>query len=581
MKSEPQATKDLTEILPWLVIFRSFSLAFDTSKLLLAALGILTTASGWWVLSLVFTIGYEARPPQWSASLYSKSANPWSTFKKDRETWNLMHQAAGIGGTQQAFELEDLVETEEELIVLKEANLDRNDLGLFLKTSLLVNEGKISRERMDRVLTYLGKGKPKAQLTTWPWFEERGPNPYLLATGQSGIPWSAGQFWDWIITQETPVLIEPLVKVIRPALFLIHPEANFMQRLYFIFSLAWVIGVWSFFGGAISRIVVVQIARNENIGALGALKYARENLANFVSAPLFCPMIALFIFVVLMIFSGLGMIPVLGDIFISGLFWGVFLGLGLIMALVLVGLLGWPLMVATVSSEGLDSWESFSRGIQYLYSRAWNYIFYNLLAIGYGIVVVFFIGFMASFGVYLAKWSVASTPFIQSANRSPEYLFVYAPTSFGWRELLLQGAKVDGANVVVDGKIDHNTYRKFLGFDSENRSKKDSLVWWNIIGAIMVGVWLGVFFLFVVGFGYSYFWCAATFIFLLIRKDLDNNEINELHVDDEEESQYTSVLEKPAVPDPVVDSAPSKTRSLPVVEAPPTNSGGTDPKPLS
>ena len=580
MKQEPQPAQDITQILPWLVIFRSFSLAFDTSKLLLAALGILTTATGWWVLSFIFTLGYDAKPPQWSATLYAKSANPWSTFKKDRETWNLMHQAAGVGGLYQSFELEDLVETEEELTTLKEVNLGQNELGAGLKTSFLINQGKISRDRMEYVNSLIGTSKPRGLLTTWPWFEERGPNPYLLATGQSGIPWSVGRFWDWVIIQEVPVLIEPLVKVIRPALLLIHPEATFSQRLYFLFSLTWVIAVWSFFGGAISRIVVVQIARNENIGALGALKYARENMANFISAPLFCPMIAIFLFLVIMVFSLLGMIPVLGDIFISGLFWGVFMGLGLIMALVLVGLLGWPLMVVTVSSEGLDSWESFSRGIQYLYTRAWNYIAYNLLAVSYGIIVVFFIGFMASFGVYLAKWSVASTPFIQSVNRSPEYLFIYAPTSFGWRELLLQGAKVDGENIVVDGKVDQTAYRKYLGFDSETRSKKESLVWWNIIGAGLVAIWLGGFFLLVVGFGYSYFWCSATFIFLLLRKDLDNNEINELHIDDEEDEQFTSVLQKPAptAPTAAPEAPAAKSRSLPVVEAPPQKTDNSDDK---
>ena len=63
MKQEPQPAQDITRILPWLVIFRSFSLAFDTSKLLLAALGILTTATGWWVLSFIFTLGYDAKPP--------------------------------------------------------------------------------------------------------------------------------------------------------------------------------------------------------------------------------------------------------------------------------------------------------------------------------------------------------------------------------------------------------------------------------------------------------------------------------------------------------------------------------------
>jgi hypothetical protein len=133
---------------------------------------------------------------------------------------------------------------------------------------------------------------------------------------------------------------------------------------------------------------------------------------------------------------------------------------------------------------------------------------------------------------------------------------------------------------VVDGKVDQTAYRKYLGFDSETRSKKESLVWWNIIGAGLVAIWLGGFFLLVVGFGYSYFWCSATFIFLLLRKDLDNNEINELHIDDEEDEQFTSVLQKPVptAPTAAPETTAAKTRSLPVVEAPPQKSDNSDDK---
>lgn len=562
MKPENTAKQDIREFMPWLLLFRTFSLALDSSKLTLGALGILATAVGWWLLSLIFSLGYEAKAPQWSANSYSKSANPWGAFKTDRERWNLMHLASAIGGNESVYELEDLVETEQELQALKDLNLNKDNL--FSQAPLLVASGKLSREASERLGIYLGQIKPRGTINTLPWFEERGPNPYLLATGQAGIPWNAGRFWDWVITQQCPYLLEPLVKAIRPALLLIHPEASILQRVYFLGCLVWILTVWSFVGGAISRIVMVQIARNENIGMSGGLRFARENFINLVSAPLFCPIITLVLMLASMFFGLFGLIPVFGDIFISGLFWGVFLGLGLVMALVLVGLLAWPLMVATSSSEGLDSWESFSRGIQYLYSRPWNFIAYNLLTMSYGVVAIFFIGFMASFGVYLAKWSVGNTPLAQSLNRSPEYLFVYTPTSFGWRELLLQGAKVDGENLVVDGKIDAKAYQKFLGFDPKNRSEKDSLRWYNLIGAGLTGIWLGGFFLLVIGFGYSYFWVAFTLIFLLIRKDLDNNEIYELHLEEDEDSMMAPVLEKaskPAQPE-------TKSHSLPLVDAP-------------
>ena len=44
-------------------------------------------------------------------------------------------------------------------------------------------------------------------------------------------------------------------------------------------------------------------------------------------------------------------------IFVAGLFWPLVILVGLIMAVVLVGLVGWPLMYSTISAEGSDSFD--------------------------------------------------------------------------------------------------------------------------------------------------------------------------------------------------------------------------------
>ena len=69
----------------------------------------------------------------------------------------------------------------------------------------------------------LGKVKPYAVLDTWPWVENRGPNPFLMATGQLGKPWEVGHFWEWFLTQQVPVLIEPIVKLLSPVVYFFHP----------------------------------------------------------------------------------------------------------------------------------------------------------------------------------------------------------------------------------------------------------------------------------------------------------------------------------------------------------------------
>jgi hypothetical protein len=199
------------------------------------------------------------------------------------------------------------------------------------------------------------------------------------------------------------------------------------------------------------------------------------------------------------------------------------------MAGFLIGLVGWPLMVSTVSTEGTDSWEAVSRAYSYVFGRPWQFIWYSVLALVYGAIVVFFVGFMGSFTIYLAKWGVSQTPFIQRADRDPSFLFVYAPTSFGWRELLLEGVTVDGQPLVQNGRINDELYNRYL-----NGPSPDKLSWWNKAGAGLVGLWVGLLFLVVLGFGYSFFFSGFTIMYLLLRREVDGAEMDEVYLEEEE-----------------------------------------------
>ena len=212
-----------------------------------------------------------------------------------------------------------------------------------------------------------------------------------------------------------------------------------------------------------------------------------------------------------------------------------------------------------------------SRSYTYVFQRPWQYLWYSLVAVCYGAAVVFFIGFMGSFMVYLSKWGVAHTPFIQTANREPSYLFAYAPTSFGWRTLLLNNVVVDGQKLVQDGEIKKDVYDKYVGRDESYRDKPDELSWWNKVGAGLVAIWVGIVFLLVVGFGYSFFWSASTIIYLLMRRSVDTAELDEVYLEeDDQDGAYAGTLgPQPTAP---VETPPAKpgTQSLQLVEAPMT-----------
>lgn len=560
-RSEPREI-NWSQLLPWTVLFRGFRVAIDLGNLSLAAAGIIAMAFGWWVLALLFSPGPK---PDYLKD-YQRE-NGWAEFKEDYRHWDLRYETAAPADSREIVGAGDLADTSDEYKILR-------DLELALKTNTLTREQvparlnelvakkQISREQADRWAPRLGLEKPVGRLRTWPWFEDRGPNPFLLVTGQAGTLWEPGQFLNWLLTDQVPVLIEPLVKLFRPAAYFFNPRAGFWARVYFLLVLVWTLAVWALFGGAIARNAAVQIARQEKIGPLEALRFAARRYISLLTAPLFPLVIVAVIVLVLVIFGLFHMIPGFGDIVVDGLFWWLPLLLGLAMAVVLVGLVGWPLMIATVSTEGTDTWEAVSRSYSYVYQAPWHYIFYGAVALVYGAVLVFFVGLMGSLMVYLAKWGVSQGT---ARVREPSYLFVYAPTSFGWRALLLEGGKVDGEVLAENGRINERAYSKLVGNDPDYQGA-DRMTWYNKVGAFLVAVWLYLAFLLILGFGYSYFWSAGTIIYLLLRRKVDDAEMDEIYL--EEEDQDLSYAPA-AAPAPAPSSAPAGTgQPLQMVEPP-------------
>jgi hypothetical protein len=559
--------RDVTwrQLLPWTELFRGFQVALDLNKLLLAAAGILVMAFGWWLLAIIFGANFNDQPPIPGESKYNTgdAKKSWELFKRERDEWNLMHESAGVGGPTQKYETLDLANSLDEYEITKD--LDKPDTNIPAAIAELVRQGKLSDAKARVYLAKLGRYKPYGNLSTWPWFENRGPNPYMLVTGQAGIPWEAGRFWDWLVRDQLLVMIEPLVKFVQPIIYFFSPRSTGYTSFYFLCVMLWTLATWALFGGAITRIAAVQVTRGEKIGLREAVRFTLKRIASYLMAPLF-PLAFVFLLLILMVLFGyIHMIPVFGDIPWDGLLWWVMLIFGLVMAVTLVGLVGWPLMSATISTEGTDSWEAVSRSYSYVYQKPWHYIWYSLVAIAYGAVLVFFVGFMGSLTVYLAKWGVSETPGISKANRDPVFLFAYAPTSFGWRTLLLEDATVHGQKVVDNGEINQAAWNDYVGRNLDYTGG-DKLSWWNKVGAGLVAIWLGLVFLLMLGFGYSYFWSASTIIYLLMRRHVDAAELDEVYLEeDDQEGPYGGHFTPPAAP---ASSAVKPPSPVTMVESP-------------
>lgn len=645
MAEERSESREVTwrQLLPWTELFRTFQVALDLNKLLLAAAGIFVTWFLWWLLALIFAAPQDKTAPDWLANA-AKYDNNWATYRKERQRWNLMNEAVGLDANvanpdkRARYKVEDFAETKAEFTLftqvvdleqdVHEAADKRDARELYLATiSDLAkkpkdgdNEEEKARfkkkladweakkkklegnpnyewpslplspeeERLYRAkasqYARLSQPKPYGLLAVSPWNEDRGPNPYLLVTGQSGVPWEPGFFWEWFGREQAPVMVEPLVKFLRPIVYFLSPVNDWVTRFYFGMVVLCTLVVWSIFGGAITRIAVVQLARGEKIGVFEALRFTSRRFLSYAIAPLFVLGFCFVLTLIMVLLYLVGMIPYVGD-FVTAVIYPLYFVLGLIMAVAFVGLVGWPLMAATISAEGTDSWEAVSRSYSYVYQRPWHFIWYSLVSIAYGGVCLFFIGFMVSFSVYLAKWGMNQTPGSGYFEREPHYLFVYAPESFGWRELLLDGAQVTEyqkkpkyaalaarkAEVVLAkssrpagevgagrsgrwSRLDENAYEAYV---------RESLTWGNHLGAAIVAFWLGLVFLLMLGFGYSFFWTSSTIIYLLLRKSVDAAEMDEVYL---EEDDYEQTF--PPGPPATAVTPMQAGRSLPMVDAP-------------
>ncbi len=294
---------------------------------------------------------------------------------------------------------------------------------------------------------------------------------------------------------------------------LFSPTTTFAHLLYLLMCGVWALVIWAYFGAAITRLAAVRLACDERMTLGSALRHARSKCVSYMAAPMF-PLIGVFFVALPVVILGLFLRFGFG-ILLAGLVWPLALLAGAIMAILLLGLaFGWPLMWATISAEGTDSFDALSRSYAYTFQRPLNYLLYAILAAIIGGLGWMLVSNFAAVIISLTYWAA------------------------GW------GMGDEPSAMVAGGG--------------------------QGIGA--AGVWLIVFWvtcvkLLAVGYLYSFFFTAATAIYFLLRRDVDATEMDEVYLEEEEEQQTYGVPPQNAGE----SGAPAVDESGP--ETPPENQG--------
>jgi hypothetical protein len=334
------------------------------------------------------------------------------------------------------------------------------------------------------------------------WLAPYAKCPFEAATAAipdyPGMPAAPGQIGSWTAAaaRDNP-LIEAWHVLSQPARSVFRGDLGPSGLVAAILAGLWSVAVWAFFGGAITRMAVVQLASDERIRWTAALRFAARKWAAYFAAPLF-PLIGVLVAPVPIFFLGLLMRFDFGTLVVS-LIWPALLLLGLLMALLLLGLLfGWPLMWSTISAEGSDSFDALSRSYAYVFQRPLHYLFYVIVAAVLGFLGWLLVSNFAAAAIWLTYWAA------------------------GW------GCGTPRLQAVMSGAG---------------------------MGATVIRFWVDCVKLLAMGFVFSYFWTAACAIYLLLRRNVDATEMDEVFLEEEEQASGLPPLKMDSAGAPVVDDA--------------------------
>jgi len=287
------------------------------------------------------------------------------------------------------------------------------------------------------------------------------------------------------------------------------------------------LSVWALFGGAMHRISALHAAREEKISILQALKFSAGKFLSFFTAPLLPLCLILALGLLLAVGGFLANIPGIGAILVGILFLLAIL-LGLVIAFLTIGLVaGFPLMYPTISVEGSDSFDAFSRSFAYVFQRPWRLVLYGVVAAVHGTICYLFVRTFAYVALSathaFAKWGVWSGGQTLADNADKMDVLWQAPT--------------------FDALHGPMNWEAMSGMEA--------------VGGILIAFWVYLVVGLVAAFLLSYCTSASTMVYYLLRRKVDATDLDDVYVEEEDEDilgdEEPAPAEEPAAAEDAAD----------------------------
>ena len=287
---------------------------------------------------------------------------------------------------------------------------------------------------------------------------------------------------------------------------------------------------WAFFGGCVARLSALQFARDQRATIGEATKFTCKRFHSLVASPLaLFVVVGLFALAVFLPAALVMWIPRVGEL-IAGLFFFVTLLVSFVLSfLFLFAVSSLGLQMPAIAVEGRDAFDAISRGVNYVFSRPWRYIFYTAFSL-----------------IYLCLSFVLVRAFVYLMLKIPHA----ALSTFSFAE-----AQKDKLDRLWTEPTIYHLFRMPAGSEGT-----------EYVGAVLIGAFIFILLGLMVSFLPSFVITSQTIIYFLLRRMVDEKDLDEVYVAEEQEVTGLDRLEKTdqtrVEPEPQVDRAqPQETEA--------------------
>lgn len=352
--------------------------------------------------------------------------------------------------------------------------------------------------------------------TAWPG-QRRGPSLPAFARRQH-------EYTRWLDRAPAEPVLTVAYRFVEPVRRLFQVALSWRAFAFYLFGALWTVAAWGLLGALIARVAVVYVGRDQRIGLREAWGHAMRKWGSHLAA-VTLPLLGVVLMAMPMAVLGWCM-RWDGGLLLAGVIWVPVLVGGLLMMILLLGLLfGWPLMWGTIAAECSDAFDAISRAYAYTFQQPVRYLFYAVVG-----------GLLG-----LAGWLV-----VWGASESVVHLSYWAT---GWGA---GSARVVALANDVDSDVRGDKSEALgSGRPVAPGQRPAGRVW--KVATTLVGLSVGLVRTMASAFAYSYFWSFVAVVYLLLRGDVDETEMDDIYLDDQTQAYGLPPLTKDEAGVPGVD----------------------------